>query len=182
MILAKRPRSDEILGFNNILKLASNLNHNKLKKYYSGNFHLIFFKWYPKWRLSIMTKSLFRPLQQIDVKNLVALKSQAARCRLRKTRICKWRYETMIDRRYEDMKNEKDRAMDSSPCIYHMFLWGESANAVPNSHKLCSRVSHIRGNRRLQPPLSAMEGSRPEGTALLITVSSEPGKYALVTF
>lgn len=55
--------------------------------------------------------------------------------------------------------------------------WGESANAVPNSHKLCSRVSHIRGNRRLQLPLSAMGKSRPEGTALLITVSSEPGKY-----
>ena len=57
-------------------------------------------------------------------------------------------------------------------------LVGESANAVPNSHKLCSRVPHIRGNRRLQLSLSAMEESRPEGTALLITVSSEPGKYA----
>ena len=56
---------------------------------------------------------------------------------------------------------------------------GESANAVPYSHKLCSRVPHIRGNRRLQLPLSAMRRSRPGGTALLITVSSEPGKYAL---
>ena len=55
---------------------------------------------------------------------------------------------------------------------------GESANAVPYSHKLCSRVPHIRGNRRLQLPLSAMRRSRPGGTALLITVSSEPGKYA----
>ena len=58
------------------------------------------------------------------------------------------------------------------------FVWGESANAVPNSHKLCSRVSHIWGNRRLQRHLSAMVESRPEGTALLITVSFEPGKYA----
>ena len=58
------------------------------------------------------------------------------------------------------------------------FDWGESANAVPNSHKLCSRVSHIWGNRRLQRHLSAMVESRPEGTALLITVSFEPGKYA----
>ena len=57
------------------------------------------------------------------------------------------------------------------------FKWGESANAVPNYHKLCSRVPHIRGNRRLQPSRSAMEGSRPGGTALLITVSPEPGKY-----
>ena len=55
---------------------------------------------------------------------------------------------------------------------------GESANAVPYSHKLCSRVPHIRGNRRLQLPRSAMRKSRPGGTALLITVSSEPGKYA----
>ena len=58
------------------------------------------------------------------------------------------------------------------------FDWGESANAVPNSHKLCSRVPHIWGNRRLQLHLSAMVESRPEGTALLITVSFEPGKYA----
>ena len=59
-----------------------------------------------------------------------------------------------------------------------VYYEGESANAVPNSHKLCSRVPHIRGNRRLQLPRSAMRKSRPGGTALLITVSSEPGKYA----
>ena len=57
-------------------------------------------------------------------------------------------------------------------------LGGESANAVSHYHKLCSRVSHIWGNRRLQRHLSAMVESRPEGTALLITVSFEPGKYA----
>ena len=58
------------------------------------------------------------------------------------------------------------------------FDWGESANAVPNSHKLCSRVSHIWGNRRGQPNRSAMERPRPGGTSLLIKVSPEPGKYA----
>ena len=61
--------------------------------------------------------------------------------------------------------------------FFLFFFWGESANAVPNSHKLCSRVPHIWGNRRLQLHLSAMVESRPEGTALLITVSFEPGKY-----
>ena len=58
------------------------------------------------------------------------------------------------------------------------FVLGVSADADPHYHKLCSRVSHIWGNRRLQRHLSAMVESRPEGTALLITVSFEPGKYA----
>ena len=66
--------------------------------------------------------------------------------------------------------------------VNFFFFWGESANAVPNSHKLCSRVPHIWGNRRLQLPLSAMRESRPGGTALLITISSEPGKYAYASF
>ena len=56
-------------------------------------------------------------------------------------------------------------------------LGGESANAVSHYHKLCSRVSHIWGNRRGQPNLSAMERPHPGGTALMITVSPEPGKY-----
>ena len=63
-----------------------------------------------------------------------------------------------------------------------LILEGESANAVPYSHKLCSRVPHIRGNRRLQLNLSAMEESRPGGTALLITVSPVPGKYVYLLF
>ena len=54
---------------------------------------------------------------------------------------------------------------------------GESADAVSHYHKLCSRVPLIRGNRRRQPCLSAMTGPQPGGTALLITVSPEPGKY-----
>ena len=66
--------------------------------------------------------------------------------------------------------------------LFFTFFWGESANAVPNSHKLCSRVPHIWGNRRLQLLLSAMKESRPGGTALLITVSSEPGKYEYTRF
>ena len=58
-----------------------------------------------------------------------------------------------------------------------MFYKGESADAVSHYHKLCSRVPLIRGNRRRQPCRSAMTGPQPGGTALLITVSPEPGKY-----
>ena len=58
---------------------------------------------------------------------------------------------------------------------------GESANAVPRYHKLRTRVTHIWGNRRRQPNRSAMGGPQPGGTAFLITVSSVPGKYALLT-
>jgi hypothetical protein len=60
-----------------------------------------------------------------------------------------------------------------------MFLkTGVSANADPHTNKLRTRVTHIRGNRRLQPNRSAMEGPLPGGTAWLITVASVPGKYA----
>ena len=58
------------------------------------------------------------------------------------------------------------------------FLSGVSADADPHYHKLCSRVSHIWGNRKGQPNRSAMERPRPGGTSLLIKVSPEPGKYA----
>ena len=57
-------------------------------------------------------------------------------------------------------------------------LLGDSANAVPHYHKLCTRVTHIWGNRRGQPNRSAMEGPRPGGSASLITDSPVPGKYA----
>ena len=54
---------------------------------------------------------------------------------------------------------------------------GVSANAVPRYQKLHARVTHIWGNRKCQPNLSAMEGSLPGGTALMITVPPAPGKY-----
>lgn len=59
---------------------------------------------------------------------------------------------------------------------------GDSANAVPHTEKLRTRVTHIWGNRSRQPNRSAMEGPLTGGTALLITVSPVPGKYASVTF
>ena len=59
-----------------------------------------------------------------------------------------------------------------------LFHSGVSADADPHYHKLCSRVSHIWGNRKGQPNRSAMERPRPGGTSLLIKVSPEPGKYA----
>ena len=58
-------------------------------------------------------------------------------------------------------------------------LTGDSANAVPHTKKLRTRVAHIWGNRRLQPNRSAMERPRPGETAFLITVLPVPGKYAL---
>lgn len=61
---------------------------------------------------------------------------------------------------------------------YFTFKPGVSANADPHTNKLRTRVTHIRGNRRLQPNRSAMEGPLPGETALLITVFSVPGKYA----
>ena len=56
---------------------------------------------------------------------------------------------------------------------------GESANAVPHYHKLCSRVSHIWGNRRGQHIWSAMDKPRPGKTTFVIMVSPLPGKYEL---
>ena len=59
---------------------------------------------------------------------------------------------------------------------------GDSANAVPHTKKLHTRVAHIWGNRRLQPNRSAMEWPRPGETAFLITVLPVPGKYATMQF
>ena len=58
---------------------------------------------------------------------------------------------------------------------------GESANAVPHFHKLCSRVSHIWGNRRGQHIRSAMDEPHPGETTFMIMVSPLPGKYELLT-
>ena len=62
--------------------------------------------------------------------------------------------------------------------LYHYILTGDSANAVPHTNKLRTRVAHIWSNRRLQPNRSAMERPRPGETAFLITVLPVPGKYA----
>ena len=63
--------------------------------------------------------------------------------------------------------------------IFSLINWqGDSANAVPHYHKLCTRLTHIWGNRRGQPNLSAMVRPRPEGSAFMSTESSVPGKYA----
>jgi len=51
----------------------------------------------------------------------------------------------------------------------------------PDYQKLRARVTHIWGNRRGQPDLSAMEGSHPGGTAFRITVTPTPGKYNVST-
>ena len=56
---------------------------------------------------------------------------------------------------------------------------GVSANADPHTNKLRTRVTHIWGYRRRQLSQSAMEEPLPGGTALLITVSPVPGKYAV---
>ncbi|KAL0604250.1 NANOG neighbor homeobox [Plecturocebus cupreus] len=50
----------------------------------------------------------------------------------------------------------------------------ESTNAVPHYHKLCSRVSHIWGNRRGQHIRSAMDKPRPGKTTYVIMVSPLP--------
>lgn len=57
---------------------------------------------------------------------------------------------------------------------------GESANAVPHYHKLCSRVSRIWGNRRGQHIRSAMDKPRPGKTTFVIMVSPLPGKYEIL--
>ena len=57
---------------------------------------------------------------------------------------------------------------------------GDSANAVPHYQKLRTRVTHIWGDRKGQPNRSAMERPRPEGTTIVIMVTSVPGKYELL--
>ena len=63
---------------------------------------------------------------------------------------------------------------------FYVRLSGDSANAVPHYHKLCTRLTHIWSNRRGQPNQSAMEGPRPGGLALLITNSPVQGKYEFI--
>ena len=58
---------------------------------------------------------------------------------------------------------------------------GESANAVPHYHKLCSRDFHIWEIRRGQHSRSAMAEPRPGWTTFMIMVSPLPGKYELYT-
>ena len=59
----------------------------------------------------------------------------------------------------------------SSAVLYYCFniikgiVSGDSANAVPPTKKLRTRVTRIWGDRSRQPNLSAMEGPRAEPTA-----------------
>ena len=58
-----------------------------------------------------------------------------------------------------------------------MMCSGDSANAVPPTKKLRTRVTNICGDRRGQPNRSAMERPHSGPTALVIAVQSVPGKY-----
>ena len=58
------------------------------------------------------------------------------------------------------------------------FVYQGERERSPHYQKLYSRVPHIWGNRIGQPVRSAMDRPRHGRTALLITVSPEPGKYA----
>ena len=55
---------------------------------------------------------------------------------------------------------------------------GDSANAVPPTKKLRTRVTRIWGDRSGQPNRSAMERPRAGPTCLMIQVQPVPGKYA----
>ena len=61
--------------------------------------------------------------------------------------------------------------------VFFFLFSGESMNAVPHYHKLCSRVSHIWGNRRGQHIQSAMDKPPPGKTTFVIMVPPLPGKY-----
>lgn len=63
-----------------------------------------------------------------------------------------------------------------------IFLCPGQRERSPDYQKLYARDTHIRGIRKGQPNRSAMEKPRPGGTAFLITVTSAPGKYALLPF
>ena len=54
---------------------------------------------------------------------------------------------------------------------------GDSANAVPPTKKLRTRVTNICGDRRGQPNRSAMERPHSGPTAVVIAVQPVPGKY-----
>ena len=61
-----------------------------------------------------------------------------------------------------------------------LILWlcsGDSANAVPHTKKLRTRVTRIWGDRSGQPNRSAMERPRAGPTAFVIAVQPVPGKY-----
>ena len=62
----------------------------------------------------------------------------------------------------------------------HSLHWkaGDSANAVPLTKKLRTRVIYIWDDRLGQPVRSAMDRPRQRRTSLMIKVSSVPGKYA----
>lgn len=63
-----------------------------------------------------------------------------------------------------------------------IFICPGQRERSPDYQKLYARDTHIRGIRKGQPNRSAMEKPRPGGTAFLITVTSAPGKYALLPF
>ena len=57
---------------------------------------------------------------------------------------------------------------------------GDSANAVPPTKKLRTRVTRIWGDRRGQPNRSAMERPRSGPISFMIEIQPVPGKYAYV--
>ena len=59
----------------------------------------------------------------------------------------------------------------------YSLLAGDSANAVPLTKKLRTRVIYIWDDRLGQPVRSAMDRPRQRRTSLMIKVSSVPGKY-----
>jgi hypothetical protein len=66
--------------------------------------------------------------------------------------------------------------LDSLNKFYHILLkyvllFRGCANAVPHFQKLCYRVTHVWGNRRGQPILSAMDKPHPRGTTFMIMVN-----------
>ncbi|KAL0150091.1 hypothetical protein M9458_054518 [Cirrhinus mrigala] len=76
-----------------------------------------------------------------------------------------------------DETKKKRRVRQNPSALFNQRHAGESANAVPHYHKLCSRDSHIWGIRRGQHGRSAMDEPRPGRTTFLIMVSPLPGKY-----
>ncbi|KAL0150097.1 hypothetical protein M9458_054524 [Cirrhinus mrigala] len=76
-----------------------------------------------------------------------------------------------------DETKKKRKVRQNPSALFNQRHAGESANAVPHYHKLCSRDSHIWGIRRGQHGRSAMDEPRPGRTTFLIMVSPLPGKY-----
>ena len=66
----------------------------------------------------------------------------------------------------------------SSRIWISFYCSGDSANAVPPTKKLRTRVTNICGDRRGQPNRSAMERPHSGPTTLVIVVQPVPGKYA----